>query len=109
MELIEFQLVIGSDMNAILDHMWDKSNAVNHDSQSSNALRHLLSEFNRIDTWQAHNPSTRELTFYSSRHISFSHIDFILISSSLFASVNGFSIRPIRSSCLFLPTSIFTV
>lgn len=99
MDLTDFQLVIGSDMNAVVDHMWDKSKAVNHHSRSINALRHLLSDFNLIDTWRAHNPGTREFTFYSNRHRSFSRIDFILISSLLFSSVKKKKeIRPMSLS-----------
>lgn len=98
MELSDFQLIIGSDMNAVVDHTCDKSKVTNYNFRSSHALQHLLSDFNLIDTWRAYNPGIKEFTFYSNRHQSFSRIDFIFISPLLFSSVKRIEIRPMSLS-----------
>lgn len=45
MGLSDFQLFIGTDMNAVVDHIYDKSKTVNYNCRSSNALRHVMSDF----------------------------------------------------------------
>lgn len=45
LELKEFQLVIGTDMNAILD-MRDESNKTNYNPKATKALQHMLSDYN---------------------------------------------------------------
>lgn len=97
MTLTDYQLIIGSDMNAVVDHVWDKSKAVNYNSRSSNA-RHVLCDFNLIDIWRAYHPGTKEFTFYSTRNQSFSRINFMLISSSLFSTVKKIVIQPMSLS-----------
>jgi hypothetical protein len=48
LELSEFQLVIGTNMNAILD-MRDKTNETNYNPEAVKALQHILSDYNLID------------------------------------------------------------
>ena len=98
MKLSDFQLIIGADMNAVIDPMFDKSKPVNCNPRSSNALRHILSDFNLTDAWRVYNPGIKEFTFYSNRHASFSRIDFILITTSLFSSTKRIQIQPMSLS-----------
>ena len=63
-QLSEFELVIGSDMNAILDQKLDKSSKSRSNVQTTKALQHLLSDFNLMDVWRLHHPTAKEFTFF---------------------------------------------
>lgn len=60
-----FQLVIGTDMNSILDRALDKSGMTNVNLQLSSSLHQLINDFGLIDVWRAHNPNVREYTVLS--------------------------------------------
>lgn len=82
-ELSEYEQIIGSDMNTVLDPKLDKSSKTRSNFPAIKSLKHLLLDFDLVDFWRVHNPSTQEFTFYSNRHKSFSRIDYVFISESL--------------------------
>ncbi len=89
LDLPEFRLVIGSDFNAVRDHLVDRSNATEGNDQrlATTALKKCSEEVAVIDLWHLHNPLAREFSFFSARHHSFSRIDFIFTSKGLFVKV----------------------
>lgn len=85
LKLNDYQLYVGSDMNAVIDCNLDKSSSAVSSSQdsASKALNLFISDLNLTDVWRVHNPSVKDYTFFSTRHKTFSRIDYILVSSSL--------------------------
>ena len=92
-ELSDFELVIGSDMNAILDPKLDKSSNSHSNPQTTKALKNLLSDFNLMDVWRLHNPTSKEYTFFSNRHKTFTRIDFIFMSTAFISLVQSIEIK----------------
>lgn len=52
-------------------------------SQACKAIDTLEEELDLGDAWRFFHPSDKEFTFYSHPHISYSRIDYFLISKSL--------------------------
>lgn len=77
----EYNLVIGGDLNCAMFDI-DKTTSV-ADPRLSLALQKFVTELQLVDVWRFHNKSTRNYTFYSNRHKSFSRIDYIFLSQSL--------------------------
>lgn len=40
-----------------------------------------------VDDWRARNPGKRDYRYYSGRHNSYSRIDFILVSRSIYSQI----------------------
>lgn len=57
----EFHLIIGTDINAILD-IRDKSNKTNYNLHATKALQHILTDYN-LDGLRAHNPKVNQIHF----------------------------------------------
>lgn len=96
LKLNDYQLYIGSDMNAVINANLDKSSSATAGSQdsASKALNSFIEDLNLVDVWRVHNPFDKDYTFFSSRHKTFSRIDYILISSGLLASVHSIQFLP---------------
>ena len=80
--LNEYALIIGGDMNALADLMLDKSTTIFSKSQeiTSVNVKSFMQTLNLIDVWRVQNPLVGDYTFFSSRHQTYSRIDYILCS-----------------------------
>ena len=87
MEMGDHPIVLGSDLNEVLDSILDRSSASARASRAQAVLKDLIKEAGLVDAWRLHNPTTRDYSFFSSRHGSFSRIDYLLVSQSLMTSV----------------------
>uniref|UniRef100_H3A4Q3 Endonuclease/exonuclease/phosphatase domain-containing protein n=1 Tax=Latimeria chalumnae TaxID=7897 RepID=H3A4Q3_LATCH len=77
-------IIMGGDFNEVLHLQLDCSiKAKPHISGTNRAIHALISDFNLVDVWHVVNPTTRDYTFFSHRHNSYSQIDLFLISRSL--------------------------
>uniref|UniRef100_H3A7X6 exodeoxyribonuclease III n=1 Tax=Latimeria chalumnae TaxID=7897 RepID=H3A7X6_LATCH len=77
-------IIMGGDFNEALDLQLDHSLKTKlHVSSTNKAIHSLISDFNLVDIWQIVNPTTRDYTFFSHRHNSYSRLDYFLISRSL--------------------------
>ena len=83
--LSEYEIVLGADMNAVMCCFLDRSSQQQSHSQSltTSALNHFASTMSLIDIWRMTNPTAKQYSFFSSRHKSYSRIDYIFLSSSL--------------------------
>lgn len=72
--------------------MQDKSNKTNNKPQATKVLQRILSDYNLIDAWRAHNPKAKEYTCYSNRHKTFSRINSILLCT-LFSLIQKIDIQ----------------
>lgn len=81
----EYSLIVGADMNAVLDLEQDRSGATHTKAQQqvSEMFKTTMDSLHLIDIWRLHNPTTKDYTFFSTRHLSHSRIDYMLCSTEL--------------------------
>ncbi len=74
LKLSDYQLYVGSDMNATRNNNLDKSysTVLTAQDSASKALNLFLKDLNLADVWRVYNPTIRDYTFFSSRHKTFS-------------------------------------
>lgn len=96
LDLSEFELLIGGDFNAVWLHEIDRTGVTESRDQqlSSKALRELAADHGLVDIWRVMNPSSRDFSFYSACHKTFSRIDYVLASSTLFSNIDSTTLCP---------------
>lgn len=91
--------IVGGDFNLPLDPLLDRQSSCKFQpSRSHKALKKLCSRFNRKDSWRLQHPDTKDFTFYSAPHNSYSRIDYLLISNSFTHLIDETDIAPILVS-----------
>ncbi len=95
LEQIDCPLVVGGDFNAVVNPALDKSQSDTTANPSSKLLNKFITELNLIDLWRIQNTKSKDFTFFSNRHKTFSRIDYIFLSPSLIPSNSSISILPI--------------
>ena len=87
-------LIVGGDMNCVIDPNLDRSNPRNlTPSLMSRSHSDFMSKNACIDPWRFYNPHTT--TFFSQMHQSFSRIDYYFIDSKLILKVLTVNYHPI--------------
>lgn len=95
----EGQVILAGDFNQVMDGIIDKSKPRGRSSPRDREAIHLMTEdLSLVDIWRIVNPSSRDYTFYSNCHKTYSRIDFALISKSLVDAVVGCEIGTIAIS-----------
>ncbi len=97
LEEIDCPLVVGGDFN-VINPALDKSQSATTANPSSKLLNKFITEHNLIDLWRIQNTKSKDFTFFSNRHKTFSRIDYIFLSPSLISSNSSISILPILLS-----------
>lgn len=113
LQFSDHNTIIGGDFNASIHLGFDRSSNTPNSSASlsSSLLNTFVTEMNVVDPWRIQNPLVKEYTFYSSRHKSFSRIDYIFVSTPLLQCFNSIDILPILISdhspiiCTITPVS----
>lgn len=100
LELTDYSSIVGADFNAVWDLAFDRSNATSSGEQglATDALKSWAGHLDLIGIWRLINPSIKDFTFFSSRHKSFSRIDFLFLSPQLFHFINTVVLLPIALS-----------
>uniref|UniRef100_A0A3B1KHZ5 Reverse transcriptase domain-containing protein n=1 Tax=Astyanax mexicanus TaxID=7994 RepID=A0A3B1KHZ5_ASTMX len=98
LELSDSHLLVGGDFNAVMNPKIDKSSSDTSSSLPSKLLNQFIGDLNIIDLWRLKNNTLAEYTFYSHRHKSYSRIDYIFVSPSLFSAEVSIAILPILLS-----------
>ncbi len=98
LEQIDCSLVVGGDFNAVLNPALDKSNSEAIANLSSNRLNTLIKDLNLVDLWRMQSATARHYTFFSSRHKTFSRIDYIFLNLALIAGHTSITILPVLLS-----------
>ena len=90
-------VIIGGDFNTIIDSSLDRSSNLNNKRnwQSTETIKQFMSDFGLGDSWRLQHPTTREYTFYSPVHHSYSQIDFFLTSNTIISDISDSKIHPI--------------
>uniref|UniRef100_A0A8D0CXD8 Endonuclease/exonuclease/phosphatase domain-containing protein n=1 Tax=Sander lucioperca TaxID=283035 RepID=A0A8D0CXD8_SANLU len=82
LSLNEYSLIIGGDMNAVLDLNQDRS-GVNHtkaQKRISDMFKAVVEFHHLTDIWRMHNPTSKDYTFFSTHHLTHSCIDYMLLA-----------------------------
>ncbi len=90
LEQIDCPLVVGGDFNAVVNPALDKCQSDTTANPSSKLLNKFITELQ--------NTKSKDFTFFSNRHKTFSRIDYIFLSPSLISSNSSISILPILLS-----------
>lgn len=90
-------VIIGGDFNTTINPTLDKSNKIttNRTWQSSDTIKQFMSDLGLGDGWRLQHPSSREYSFYSPVHHSYSRIDLFLTSNSIISQISDSKIHPI--------------
>ena len=95
-DLNSHQLILAGDFNCCLDPSLDRSsNKPSGLSKSSKVIQMFMEQYAVADAWRFLNPSTKQFSFFSPVHGTFSRIDYFLIDSKLLPSVSSCSYNPI--------------
>lgn len=84
-ELNSHQLIIGGDLNCVLDPTLDHSSITSGTlSKSAETINSFLQTYGVIDSWRYRNPISRWYSFFSSpAHHSYSRKDYFLLAKKL--------------------------
>ena len=82
-EMTNYDIIIGGNMNAVINPLLDRSRNTQSNSSANLALSTIINNYALVDIWRVRHPISKELTFFSKRHLTFSRIDYIFISSKL--------------------------
>ncbi|KAF3843393.1 hypothetical protein F7725_002242 [Dissostichus mawsoni] len=89
-------ILMGGDFNLVKDASLDRSgHPLPMDRSLSSAFIELLESLAMADVWRTLYPLSREYTFYSKVHKSYSRIDYLLISHSVIKNVINADIHSI--------------
>ncbi len=99
-DLTDFEIVMGTDMNAVMSNELDRSgdNFSYSQTVSTEQLNQCIASFSLVDAWRLFNPSQKSYTFFSAKHKSYSRIDYIFASSSLTSILLEVDIFPLSLS-----------
>ena len=87
--------IMGGDLNVTLG-LKDKSNqAKASNPKSAKALRGLAADCDLIDVWRELNSETRDYTFYSHVHNSYSRLDYFFVPTKYMYRISKCIIHPI--------------
>ena len=91
LKLDGFQLIVGADFNAVWEHAIDRTSNVEGSDQkhASIALKKWAEDVAVVDLWRTLNPTIKDYSFFSGRHNTFSRIDYIFASKTLFVSIEA--------------------
>lgn len=93
------EVLLGGDLNYISDLTSDKLTVQSPPSNKRRTahrpmrftaptkLPELFQSFGLVDVWRTLYPSSRQFTYFSSSHCTYTRIDFILVSNALFSTV----------------------
>ena len=81
-------LILGGDFNLVIRPNLDKSNPkVLTSSNMARALTTLTNQIDCVDAWRSRHPTTKEFSFYSPVHRTYSRIDYFFFYKILLSSV----------------------
>ena len=81
-------LIFGGDLNLTISPSLDKSNPkALTSSNMARALITLTNQIDCVDAWRFRHPTTKEFSFYSTVHRTYSRIDFYFLDRILLSSM----------------------
>lgn len=78
------QLIIGGDFNLVLDSDLDRSSRRPvTETKMAKSVKKFMNTYKIIDPWRTLHPNTRQYSYYSPVHQTYTRIDYFLIDSKL--------------------------
>ena len=82
------QLIFGGDLNLAINPALDRSNPKNlTPSNMATALKTFMDQIGCVDAWRSSHQTTKQFSFYSPVHKSYSRIDYFFLDKMLLPSV----------------------
>ncbi|CAH2222640.1 Hypothetical predicted protein [Pelobates cultripes] len=99
MKFAEGTMIVGGDLNLTPHPDQDSTSALGKTphNRHANKLR-LLHQHQLADCWRALNPTTRDYTFYSQTHATYTRLDYFLIAHHNLALLKAADILPMTWS-----------
>lgn len=92
-------IIVEGDFNLPLDPTIDRQSKCRYQpTRSHEVLNKICSKFNLKDPWRLQHPDTRDYTFYSAPHNSYSRIDYILLNGTYTHLIDQTDVAPILVS-----------
>lgn len=92
-------LIMGGDMNCIIDPTLDKSSPRSSaPTKMSQAFVTFMNQYGFIDPWRFAHPITKQYSFFSHVHRTFSRIDYFLIDKKFIPEIVSSHYLPIMVS-----------
>lgn len=91
-------LIFRGDMNCVTDPQLDHSRPVPTQSLMAKALQNFMSSNGCMDPWRFPNPGSRQYSFFSHVHQTFSRIDYFFVDAKLTPKVTYTAYHPISVS-----------
>jgi len=90
-DLNSYKLILGGDFNCILNTQLDRSGVRSNNALSSAAvaINSLLRSYGLSDPWRTNNPTTKQFSFFSSVHHSYSRIDYFIVDNQLIPLISS--------------------
>lgn len=85
--LTDSNVIMGGDFNYVLDPVLDRQHSQTSTFGNSGTLNNLKQSYNLVDVWRLLHPTTKDFSYFSTVHKSYSRIDFFLMDSKLLQSV----------------------
>lgn len=81
-------LILGGDMNTVMDPVLDRSSAKHFSiSKSAQALQSYFQTYGLVDVWRLLNPLTKQYSFFSTVHKTYSRIDYFFVDKKIIHKV----------------------
>lgn len=90
-DLVSYKLILGGDFNCVLSPQLDRSSVRSSNTLSSAAvaINSLLRSYGLSDPWRATNPTTKQFSFFSPVHHSYSRIDYFIVDNQLLPLISS--------------------
>lgn len=86
-KLHSHHLILGGDMNTVLNPLLDKSNPKTATpAKMAQTLSQFMSQYSCIDPWRSLHPTDKQFSFFSHVHKTHSRIDYFIIDKSFLSS-----------------------
>uniref|UniRef100_A0A3Q2ZER1 Reverse transcriptase domain-containing protein n=1 Tax=Kryptolebias marmoratus TaxID=37003 RepID=A0A3Q2ZER1_KRYMA len=97
---MDCSLVLGGDLNFGIDDKIDRLRAGGAQCswQSIDIVKQYMSDYGLCDAWRSFHPNSKEYSFFSHVHHSYSRLDYFIISNSLLTNISDTKIHPIAVS-----------
>lgn len=90
-DLNSYKLILGGDFNCVLHPQLDRSSVRSNNALSSAAvaINSLLRSYGLSDPWRTKYPTTKQFSFFSPVHHSYSRIDYFIVDNQLLPLISS--------------------
>ncbi len=90
--------IVAGDFNCCMNNNLDRTSSIASNPYASQAIKMASNDAGLVDIWREFNLTAKYYTFYSTRHKTYSRLDFFLLPQDQLSSVISCYIGPILTS-----------